>query len=250
MQKQKQKSWGFHLIVDAAGCNDNILFESGLRGFLNDLLPAIEMISYGDPIIKHFAEHLPEAAGYSVVQLIETSAITGHFSDKNRDAYLDIFSCKEFDKDKALEIIQQHFKPTSMNVLFLDREAKKPARMPFINQATGTNQMPGDCNGCAACCHSDAYVLREKGLADWFEMHGYKYPMECEEPAHILVKKLDQDSVKIIFFDACENYIQNDNGSGSCAIYHSRPDNCRNYSSEPWQCAMLPQCSFNKGQSK
>jgi hypothetical protein len=42
--------------------------------------------AYGAPVLEHFAEHLPEAAGYSPVQLIETSAITGHFCDLSSEA--------------------------------------------------------------------------------------------------------------------------------------------------------------------
>jgi hypothetical protein len=42
--------------------------------------------AYGAPVLEHFAEHLPEAAGYSLVQLIETSAITGHFCDLSSEA--------------------------------------------------------------------------------------------------------------------------------------------------------------------
>ena len=36
------------------------------------------MKAYTAPLLEHFSEHLPEAAGYSLVQ---TSAITGHFCD-------------------------------------------------------------------------------------------------------------------------------------------------------------------------
>lgn len=247
-----KKTWGYHLLVDADGCNDNICTKEGLTNFLNDLLKAIDMKAYGTPMIKHFAEHLPEAAGFSLVQLIETSSITGHFSDLNKDAYIDIFSCKTFDKIMALQIIQSHFSPKSMNILFVPREAKAPANFPFVNYLSLFNhgQMIGICNNCAACCHSDAYVIKEKGIADWFTMHGYSYPIGCEHPAQILVKKLDEDSVKIIFFDACINYQQMMNGKFGCKIYDNRPDKCRNFPSSLEQCKVIPQCSFNNESNK
>ncbi len=50
------------------------------------------MGSYEEPVLEHFATHDLSKAGYSLVQLIETSPITGHFVDKNGDAYLDVFS--------------------------------------------------------------------------------------------------------------------------------------------------------------
>ena len=52
------------------------------------------MVACGEPKIEHFAANNPNAAGFSLVQLIETSSITGHFVDLNGDSYIDIFSCK------------------------------------------------------------------------------------------------------------------------------------------------------------
>ncbi len=127
-----KKAWGQHLILDIAGCNDNICDEATIRAFVKALLEAIDMVAYGEPVIEHFAEHVPDAAGYSMVQLIETSAVTGHFSDKNRDAYLDIFSCKPFDNDKAIAVTDKHFEPESIHMLSLARDAKQPPERPSI----------------------------------------------------------------------------------------------------------------------
>ncbi len=127
-----KNAWGQHLILDIAGCNDNICEETAIRLFVKELLDAIDMVAYGEPIIKHFAEHVPDAAGYSMVQLIETSAVTGHFSDKNRDAYLDIFSCKPFDNEKAIAVTEKHFEPASTHMLTLTRDAKQPPEPPSI----------------------------------------------------------------------------------------------------------------------
>ena len=74
--------WGYHLMLDcsngdtSASTDDNVLYE-----FVGELVSAIDMKAYGEPLIKHFAVESEKAAGYSLVQLIETSAITGHFSD-------------------------------------------------------------------------------------------------------------------------------------------------------------------------
>ena len=66
----------------------------------------------GPPVLQRFAEHVPEAAGYSLVQLIETSAITGHFCDKSGDAYIDVFSCKDFDTAAALDVVRSRSGPS------------------------------------------------------------------------------------------------------------------------------------------
>ena len=113
--------WGQHLVLDLGGCNENILTKEGIAKFVKELVQAIEMVAYGEPQIVHFAEHSYEAAGYSLVQLIETSAIMGHFSDNNRDAYLDIFSCKKFSNQTAIDVVRKHFNPSKVKSISLDR---------------------------------------------------------------------------------------------------------------------------------
>src|SRR6476620_1593062 len=87
--------WGKHLIIDmSAGDRDRVQSAQHISRFVETLVETIGMKAYGAPLLEHFAEHLPEAAGYSLVQLIETSAITGHFCDLSGDAYIDIFPAR------------------------------------------------------------------------------------------------------------------------------------------------------------
>jgi S-adenosylmethionine/arginine decarboxylase-like enzyme len=127
-----QKPWGQHLVLDLGGCNENICQKNAIRIFVQELVKKIDMVAYGEPLIVHFAEHSFEAAGYSLVQLIETSAIMGHFSDNNRDAYLDIFSCKSIDQDIAIKVVEKHFSPTNIHAAFLERGIDLPLHPPFI----------------------------------------------------------------------------------------------------------------------
>ena len=78
-------------------------------------------------MVVHFAEHVPEAAGYSLVQLITTSAITGHFCDATGDFYLDVFSCKAFNSDEVVELARAVFSPEDVSVTVLMRDARAPA---------------------------------------------------------------------------------------------------------------------------
>ena len=59
----------------------------------------------------------------SLVQLIETSSITGHFVDVNGDAYLDIFSCKPFEIELAREVVQGYLNPNKIKITYLTRQA-------------------------------------------------------------------------------------------------------------------------------
>jgi S-adenosylmethionine decarboxylase len=116
--------WGYHLILDCkSGDLDKIKSGDNITNFVNALVPGINMVAYGDPVVEHFATHIPEAAGYSLVQLIETSSITGHFVDLNGDCYIDVFSCKEFDVDIAKGIVQKYFNPTQIRMTYLTRQA-------------------------------------------------------------------------------------------------------------------------------
>jgi len=120
----REKSWGYHLMLDCKACEiEKITDRDHLAKFVKVLIAAIDMKSYGETILEHFAEHDPEAAGYSLLQLIETSSITGHFVDKNGDAYIDIFSCKPFDPEIAVKTVQEWLHPEKIKKNFITRQA-------------------------------------------------------------------------------------------------------------------------------
>jgi S-adenosylmethionine/arginine decarboxylase-like enzyme len=116
--------WGYHLILDCNGCDiPSICDENTLRAFVKTLVEEIDMKAYGEPLLANFATHHPTAASYSLVQLIETSSITAHFAENSGEAYIDVFSCKTIEIGKALAIVRKYFKPASIKVHFLTRQA-------------------------------------------------------------------------------------------------------------------------------
>jgi S-adenosylmethionine decarboxylase len=119
--------WGKHLIIDiSAGDREAVRSATHIRRFVETLVEAIGMKAYGPPVLEHFAEHVPEAAGYSLVQLIETSTITGHFCDRSGDAYIDIFSCKDFQAKLAIDVVRPTFRPEHIKFITLARQAARP----------------------------------------------------------------------------------------------------------------------------
>jgi S-adenosylmethionine/arginine decarboxylase-like enzyme len=44
-----------------------------------------------------------------MIQLIETSLISGHFANLTNSAYIDIFSCKAYDPDTVAEFTRKFF---------------------------------------------------------------------------------------------------------------------------------------------
>ena len=124
MKVNQQAYWGYHLILDCKSCVIGTIKDADtIRQFAKTLVEKIAMKAFGEPIVEHFATHEPATGGYSLVQLIETSCITGHFVDQNGDAYLDIFSCQSFNLDKAQAVVQAFFKPEKITVTYLTRQA-------------------------------------------------------------------------------------------------------------------------------
>lgn len=116
------RPWGQHLILDFAGCPRNLLIDPAhLRAWVVELVDAIKMKAYGEPAIEHFATDCFETAGYTVVQLIETSNICAHFAENLGQIYIDIFSCKTFDNEVAQELCARYFEPTTIKATALDR---------------------------------------------------------------------------------------------------------------------------------
>lgn len=114
--------WGFSYLLDASGCNHEAIISAGVvKEFAKELVKAIDMKAYGEPQIVNFGEGDKE--GFTLVQLIETSNICAHFCNATNEIYLDIFSCKPFDKAVALKIFREFFEPRAWCDNFVVRDA-------------------------------------------------------------------------------------------------------------------------------
>ena len=119
--------WGKHVIIDmSTGDKERVRSARTFANLSRLFVETIGMKAYGPPVLEHFADHVPEAVGYSLVQLSETSAITGHFCDHSGDAYIDIFSCKDFQADLAIDVVRTAFRPEHINFITLERQAIQP----------------------------------------------------------------------------------------------------------------------------
>jgi len=113
---EKQKIFGKELIMDLYDCNPETLrSKEKILEFSNNLCDLIKMKKYGDPLIEKFGFGSDYTAGYSLVQLIETSAVSGHFSELWNRAYINIFSCKVFDDKIASDFTQKFFEAKRIN---------------------------------------------------------------------------------------------------------------------------------------
>lgn len=114
-------AWGYHLIIDCKGCNlDYITDRERIAEFVRLLISRINMTAHGDPQIEFL---LPgtDNEGYSVLQMITTSNITAHFVNSTRAGYIDLFSCKQFDRTVVMYTINEFFNPDETFVTYLER---------------------------------------------------------------------------------------------------------------------------------
>ena len=77
------------------------------------------MKAFGYPTLEWFGEE--SAEGYTLIQLIETSNIILH-TTKDKSIYLDLFSCKDYNQDKVIELCHKYFKPTKLSFDMLIRK--------------------------------------------------------------------------------------------------------------------------------
>jgi S-adenosylmethionine decarboxylase len=119
---EMSKYWGYHLILDCAGCDPQSITDyDNIYNFAKRLVNEIDMVAYGEPQIVNFGSG--NKAGYTLVQLIETSNICAHFVNETNDIYLDVFSCKPYDQATVERLVGDYFKPQSIRKTYITRQA-------------------------------------------------------------------------------------------------------------------------------
>ena len=120
---QSEVPWGLSTAVDLAHCDPPAIRDAAsIARFVIALCEVIDMQRFGDPLIVRFGSE-PRVCGYSLVQLIETSVITGHFAEASASAYLDIFSCKPYAPYQAAEFCRRWFGAATARVQVALRQA-------------------------------------------------------------------------------------------------------------------------------
>lgn len=103
----KLMNWGKLVTIDLYNCNKKYIRDkSKIKEFVTGLCKALKMKKSGPTRIKRFGKG--DLKGYSVMQFISASSITIHFDEKENRAFIDIFSCKNFDS-KIVEKFSKNF---------------------------------------------------------------------------------------------------------------------------------------------
>jgi S-adenosylmethionine/arginine decarboxylase-like enzyme len=118
----KDKIFGYELILDLYDCDLEVLkSKKKLDEYVNILCPLIKMEKYKKTMLEYFGTKKSHTKGYSLLQFIETSSITGHFSEHWRIAYINIFSCKAFNPETAKKFSKVFFKASKVKSRFIKR---------------------------------------------------------------------------------------------------------------------------------
>jgi S-adenosylmethionine/arginine decarboxylase-like enzyme len=116
------KAWGITTSIDIHNCNpDKIRNMDYIKQYVLDLCIIIDMKRFGETQIVHFGDN-EQIAGYSMIQFIESSLISGHFVNSTNRAYIDIFSCKYYDAIEVQNFSQKYFEGliSKINVILRD----------------------------------------------------------------------------------------------------------------------------------
>ena len=114
-------AWGLSTSVDLYKCNPEIIRDAkAIKIYVDELCELIEMKQFGETKIVNFGDD-EKVAGFSMVQLIETSLISGHFANHSNSAYIDIFSCKYYEPSVVVEFTKKFFEAKDVKMHYILR---------------------------------------------------------------------------------------------------------------------------------
>ena len=111
-----------HLVIDGFGGNTSKMWDDGLvRQFLTDYPESLEMTRITEPRVLVYDAPKPEDSGVSGFVIIAESHISIHTFPQKSYVNIDIFSCRPFDHDRALEDVKKLFDLEDVQTWLLDR---------------------------------------------------------------------------------------------------------------------------------
>lgn len=121
------KPYGYELIMDLHGCDSSKFNRTSLRKYFTQICKKIDMKKcdlhfwddYRVPIKER--QTSPHTKGTSAVQFILTSTIVIHTLDIMKAVYVNIFSCKQFDKKTAEQFTKEWFDAKKCTSHFIKR---------------------------------------------------------------------------------------------------------------------------------
>jgi S-adenosylmethionine decarboxylase len=115
-------TFGPHLTLDLIGCPREILADLPLHfRYLKELPPLIDMTPITQPYVFPYEGLVPTDRGITGVIIIAESHISIHSFEEKGWCYIDLFSCRGFDTEKAIAITKEFFNPTECVARLVER---------------------------------------------------------------------------------------------------------------------------------
>ena len=125
--KKAEYGFGMHLIFDGYGCDRHRLEDISLiYNFLSDCPAQINMTKIMPPYVFRYDADNPQDWGISGFVLIAESHISIHTFPEKNYLSLDIFSCKNFDSERAISYVSNLFATQKSEIKLLDRGVEFP----------------------------------------------------------------------------------------------------------------------------
>ena len=114
-----------HLIIDGYSDNEMVLQDEGhLHRWLENYPAAIGMNRISPPYVLRYVGPDSKDWGISGFVFIAESHISIHTFVERCYVNIDVFSCKDFDTDRAIRDLSNRLKLTGMRTYLLDRDGK------------------------------------------------------------------------------------------------------------------------------
>lgn len=98
----------YHHIFDLSECDvESIADTTHIGTFIAEMAEAIGMTILHGPVVINGIEENPGVTGFAIVDFSHISVHT--FTADRSEALIDIFSCKPYAKEKALEVCLAYF---------------------------------------------------------------------------------------------------------------------------------------------
>jgi S-adenosylmethionine decarboxylase len=112
-----EEAFGPHITLDLKGCPKDILSNYQLHfDYLKNIPQLIQMTTITQPYVFPYEGLVPEDKGITGIVIIAESHISVHSFEEKGYCFIDIFSCKTFDYDKAVRLTKEIFQPKDWEV--------------------------------------------------------------------------------------------------------------------------------------
>lgn len=116
------EEFGPHITIDLKGCPKETLANYELHfNYLKTLPELIHMTPITQPYVFPYSGLVPEDKGITGIVIIAESHLSVHSFEEKGYCFVDIFSCKDMDVERAIQITLDTFKPADYEVNMVKR---------------------------------------------------------------------------------------------------------------------------------